>query len=73
MNNICTHPNLIKSNIKYCDKNQRYICTKCNQYVIKNFFDHCIYNSNDVTICSICGIRRKDHYTNTHIFKPLHF
>lgn len=71
--NICTHPNLIKSNISSCDKNTRYICTKCNQQVIKSFFDHCVYDRDDSTMCASCGIKRKDHYTHHHIFKPLYF
>lgn len=70
-NYICNHPSLIKSKINSCDGNERYICTKCNQEVIKSFFDHCTFQRNDNTLCAHCGVKRRNHYTYHHMFKSL--
>ncbi len=46
-------------------------CSKCGIPVIKNVWDNSLYRRDDNTACAQCGIKRKDHYTYQHSFRPL--
>ena len=65
----CQHI-LVKDKIQSNDDNIRYTCQKCGIPIIRNAWDYQIHNRDDNTQCRQCGIRRKDHYTLHHIFKP---